>query len=265
MNVSHATVLRNIGKLEKDLQIRLFDRFQTGYRITPDGEEIYDNALLMESNAEEMLRRLKGKDSIPEGLLRIALPENSIVNFLPLIGEFYQRFPKIQVSINGAVSPRALNKLELDVAISITNTPPEEMVGRQLIRINFDFYAARSYLLNTPGITPEECDWITWAVGDNPGFDDNLNLQEENLFLVTAKPHIVMQADSHSDVLAAVRAGMGVGLLSNKVAIDSNLVALSFSRKTEKYGVWILTHPDLRRSARVQAFMRFMSENADKL
>ena len=38
LGVSHATVLRNVSRLEGFLGIRLFHRVQSGYRVTAEGE-----------------------------------------------------------------------------------------------------------------------------------------------------------------------------------------------------------------------------------
>ena len=39
LGVGHATVLRNVARLEAGLGLRLFDHVRTGYRLTADGEE----------------------------------------------------------------------------------------------------------------------------------------------------------------------------------------------------------------------------------
>jgi DNA-binding transcriptional LysR family regulator len=63
----------------------------------------------------------------------------------------------------------------------------------------------------------------------------------------------------------AVQAGTGIGPLPCFIA-DSNpdLVRLSDINPDFSAGLWLLTHPDLRQSARVRAFMDFMAAEIAK-
>ena len=40
LDQSHSTVIRRLDKLESALDVRLFERFQSGYVLTPSGEEL---------------------------------------------------------------------------------------------------------------------------------------------------------------------------------------------------------------------------------
>ena len=68
---------------------------------------------------------------------------------------------------------------------------------------------------------------------------------------------MVVQVDTHQDALAAVRAGLGGALLCD--AHSSGLRKLSYPAPSETFGVWLLTHPDLRRSGRVRALFDFVA------
>ncbi len=53
MGVSHATVFRRLGDIEKRLGVALFERSRTGYRPTPAGEELAETAKVMDQAACE--------------------------------------------------------------------------------------------------------------------------------------------------------------------------------------------------------------------
>lgn len=263
LGVSHSTVLRSVSRLEKYLGIRLFDRVRSGYRVTPEGEEIYADALAMEEHAEALIRRAMGKHPTPEGLLKLVVSDGSLLDLMPLLGAFRKEFPRIELSMETAhgSADEGIAQLQADVAIVVTNAPPEDLVGRQLARISFGFYASSEYLQEWKGKIPKpnECDWITWGSKTAPDADIDGAWQQNMLHRLSPTPKVALRAASHRDAVAAVRAGVGVGLLRD--SFQEELVQLPFKVAVESFGIWMLTHPDLRRSGRVRVFMDFIASH----
>ncbi len=271
LGVSHATVLRNVSRLENHLGIRLFDRLRSGYRITSEGEEIHADAHAMEEHAETLVRRAMGKNPAPEGLLKLIVPDSSLFDLMPLLRDFRKEHPRIDLSveIDPASADQGIAQLKADVAIVVTNTPPDDLIGRQLTRIGFAFYASSEYLgdKTRETLNIDECDWITWdlpAASDSnlePGWQLNL------LRRLTRRPRIALRTSSHGDTLTAVRSGVGVGLLRNGLQnepLQTQLIELPFPAAVEPVGIWMLTHQVLRRSGKVQAFMDFVINHSMK-
>jgi len=77
---------------------------------------------------------------------------------------------------------------------------------------------------------------------------------------LTRRPNVILRSDRHADALAAVRSGVGASLLSESSA--AGLLRLPFAEPRETCGVWLLTHPDLRRSGRVRALFEFVADAA---
>jgi len=260
LGVSHATVIRNIAQLEGRLGLRLFDHVRSGYRITADGEEVFASAVAMEEHAEALLRRATGKNPAPEGLLKLVVADGSLFDPMPLLRGFRERQPRIELAVEDAqdAAEARLAGLHADVAILVTNAPPEDLVGRQLARVRFAWFASREYLATLPegGPRPEDCAWIVWTLGSSGELDDPWH--RAALRRLTRRPRVVMRADKHAEALAAVRAGVGVGLLGD--APEPALCRLPFPEPRESFGVWLLTHPDLRRSGRVRALFEFVAE-----
>src|SRR5512134_2327394 len=62
--------------------------------------------------------------------------------------------------------------------------------------------------------------------------------------------------DSLEAVRQGVRAGLGVGVLPRFVGdADKELERLTPTQTAGEFGIWVLTHPDLRRSARIRVFV----------
>lgn len=262
LGVSHATVLRNISRLEGCLGMRLFDRIQSGYRVTTEGEEIYVNALAMEEQAETLLRRAMGQHPAPEGLLKLVVSDCALVDLMPLLREFRREFPRIELSI-GPVEDLAdgIAQRSIDVAIVMTNTPPEDLVGRQLSRIGFACYASPEYLQERQTVTPkpEECDWITWGATGSGDIGPEFSWQRPMLRRLVPHQNVALHTVDHRDALDAVREGVGASLLRDTLC--EQLVRLPFHAASESVGVWMLTHPDLRRAGRVKVFMDFVASS----
>lgn len=259
LGVGHATVLRNVARLEAGLGLRLFDHVRTGYRLTADGEDVLDNALAMEAQAEALLRRALGKNPEPEGRLKLVLADASLFDPMPLLEGFRRATPRIELAIEdvGDAADSQLAALHADAAIQVTNTPPDELVGRQLSRVRFGWFASPAYLASLAGpVAADAVEWVIWQGAAATGLGDRW--QERALHRLTGRPRIALRAGRHAEAQAAVRAGLGAGLLSTAAAAD--LEALPFADAGIVAGVWLLTHPDLRRSGRVQALFDFVAD-----
>jgi DNA-binding transcriptional LysR family regulator len=80
-----------------------------------------------------------------------------------------------------------------------------------------------------------------------------------------APENLVYKVNTVLGLAEAVEAGTGIGPLPCFIADASpNLVRLSDTNADFAAGLWLLTHPDLRQSARVRAFMDFMAAEITK-
>ncbi|HTU62804.1 MAG TPA: LysR family transcriptional regulator [Polyangiales bacterium] len=255
LGVGHATVLRNIAQLEGTLGVRLFDRLRTGYRITSDGEDVLASAQGMESQAEALQRRALNRQPTPAGRLKLSICDSTLFNALPLLAELRKAYPRIELALDRERDAAArLSRLQVDAALMVGNTPPDELIGRQLARVNLRWFCSTRYLGRRAVPAAEDCEYIAWT---GPSELDDA-WQRAQLRRLTSQPRVVVQVDSHADALAAVRAGLGAALLSD--AHSEALRKLPFAAPNETYGVWLLTHPDLRRSGRVRALFDFVAK-----
>ena len=71
LKVRHTTVARRIKALEQGLGTRLFDHLADGYAMTPAGENLYQNVLVMEEQAQTVDRQVFGLDAQLQGSLKL--------------------------------------------------------------------------------------------------------------------------------------------------------------------------------------------------
>jgi len=256
LQVSHSTVLRRIEQFETHLNSKLFKRLQRGYELSPAGECLYASSKDIQPEIERVFSEAEGRHDVTAGKLRISQPETGIIDLYPLYAKFGQQHPDLFLEIQSTMEAHNLSQMEVDIAIRLSNSPPDLLIGRCLGDITIRAYASKAYLKRHRGRRNSgNHNWLLWRIGNKNKterwFEDNI-----------VNPQIVLHTDSRTDLVSAACNGMGVAFLSSHEARrQKNLVPLFDGQIISQYKLWVLTHRDLRHSARVKAFMRFMAEN----
>lgn len=256
LSVNHSTVARRISAFEKKLGVRLFERLPNGYVLTATGEEMMRSAQHVEDEIVKLDRQVIGRDSQLNGVLRVTMPGALATNLLmPDIAAFTKLYPNIHLELACSSEEFNLRKREADIAIRFTSNPPDYLVGRKILRPAGGVYASHEYLkYHNPDQHPDKLNWIGWD-------EINTHTQRymESRFSLSPVTHKLDDLLAH---LEAVKLGMGIAILPCFLAdpIDS-LQRLEIFPLSAKCGeLWILTHEDLRSTARVRAFIDFMLE-----
>jgi len=256
--LNHSTVYRRLNQLEAQLGSRLFERLQSGYQLTEAGERLLPFARNMETEAFAAERSLTGTDRSLRGEVRLTAPENLAYAYLPAyLQAFHTRYPDIRVSILVSNADLDLNRREADVALRATDRPPEHLVGRKILDIDWGVFAAPSFL-RAHG-TPQQLDALKefdWA-GPEAAL---LHLPAFAWVERHIPQHRIRVRGSTLNTLAAM-AGVGLGLtvLPDDQARSGLLRVMDFAPGTGA-GFWLLTHPDLRHTGRVTALMEFLTD-----
>ncbi|QFU18040.1 LysR family transcriptional regulator [Microvirga thermotolerans] len=259
LGVNHSTVFRRLGQMEESLGVKLFERHRTGYVLTPAGEEMTALAEHMEENVATFTRKLAGQAVAPAGELRVTTNDTLLVYMLtPLFTKFLQACPEMRLDVVLANQALNLSKRDADVAIRATDNPPETLVGRRVATIAWAIYGRAADFPDPAGaVDMPELFQRTWVA-----LGDNLAALKAARFVRDRVPHekIVYKVNTVLGLAEAVEAGLGIGPLPCFIAdAKPALVRLSEVNPDFSAGLWLLTHPDLRQSARVRAFMDFMA------
>jgi len=250
LQLQHSTVSRRMRKFEQDLGVRLFDKVLSGYALTSAGENLMQAASRMEREVLEVDGTLVGTDLKPTGLLRVTAIDNMATTVLmPMFTGFSRQYPDVTLHLMVSNSDASLAQREADVAIRLTNTPPETLIGKRVATVSSAIYASPEYIqqLRKDGGKPQwlgvECcgfhkSWTRQACGDQAHrfvVDDTLLTQ------------------------AALREGIGVSILPCFMGDPDPCLARYADPQPEwDLGLWMLLHPDLKRTARVLAFREHM-------
>ncbi len=266
LGVNHSTVFRRLGQMEENLGVKLFERHRTGYVLTTAGEEMTALAEQMEENVTAFARKLAGQAVAPAGELRVTTNDTLLVHLLtPIFARFITACPEMRLDVVLANQALNLSKRDADVAIRATDDPPETLVGRRVATIAWAIYGRRVDFPDVRG--PDDVTladlfdrhWV--ALGDNLATLKVARFVREHV----APENLVYKVNTVLGLAEAVEAGTGIGPLPCFIADASpNLVRLSDTNADFAAGLWLLTHPDLRQSARVRAFMDFMAAEITK-
>ena len=256
LGVRHSTVLRRLNALEAQLGARLFERLRSGWQPTEAGELWVAQARQMRPAIDELLRNVSGRDLQLTGSIRVSTSQ-IVMRWLlpPVLARFAQAHPAIAVEITENPQQVDLSRRDADVALRMAVDVPQHLVGRALAQIDFRIYAPRGHARLPQRITPLAellvgPPWIGFEQGSRARFFERW-VQDE-----VAAERIAMRVDRFSAVAGLVASGVGIGLLPRFAGDrDSALVAVSDDISALRTPLWLLTHADLRRSARIRAFM----------
>lgn len=252
LSVNHSTVSRRITSFEEHLKVRLFQRIPSGYLLTSAGEDLLETAKKIEDQVASADSRIMGQDTQMSGNICVSLP--TALSTSILMGEFStfcDLYPEIELEIIHSYELADLNKREADVAIRVTNNPPDSLVGRKVLTMGKALYLSKDLWARiNSSESPTEPSWLGWK--DTSKEDVEI---KTSLFPKAPIRHIINDPDG---MYSAVKAGMGISVLSCLFGdSDSSLMRLPPGKTEPLFDVWVLTHRDLRRTLRVKTFMDF--------
>lgn len=254
LGIDHSTAFRRLGALEARLGVRLFDRARDGYAATPAGEAIIAEAAQFEDKVAALERRLLGEDLRPSGIVRLTTTDSLLDVLTPQLARFRARHPGIVLELVVANALLSLTKRDADIALRPGVEAPESLTGRRLAGIATAIYAVRDRGSVTAGALAEQ-DWI--------GFDDSLTHLMSARWIARHIPseRIIARADSVLAMRTLAREGVGVAALPCYLG-DADPVLMRIHPPLDEMAsaLWLLTHPDLRRVARIRACLDFLAE-----
>ncbi len=251
LRVQHSTVSRRLHKMEEKLGARLLERKKQGYDLTPAGENVKQAALRMETEVLGVDAAVLGKDADLVGPLRVTAINNMASSVLmPIFARFSQAYPRVELHIEVSNADSNLAQREADIAIRLTNAPTDSLIGKRMVTVASAIYGNREYIdrLRKNHQDP------TWIGVECCDFHRSWTRQA-----CIGRAHHFYSDDTLL-TLAAIRQGLGVSYLPCFMGDpDPDLARYCDPDPAHNLGLWILLHPDLRRTARVIAFRDHMS------
>lgn len=255
IGVNASTISRKLATLEATLGARLVERHPDGLKLTKAGADVVDAALQMNEYVSGLARRVAGADRSLIGTVRVCVPEILAQSVADVLATVLSEHRELQVEFRVDDQLTDLSRHETDIAVRVSDLPPEDLVGKKLGRANTGVYASERYWAHHAfELADERHQWVEWPtyVHRKPAY---LWLENE----VPAR-RVAARASSSQGVLASVAGGIGLAVMTHVHARrHPGLVSRWALPDACGTDVWALTHRETSRNARVRVVLAALS------
>lgn len=147
LTTSKSLVSKQIGTLESALGVRLLNRTTRRMSLTEIGTAYYEHCARIAqeiSAAEETVAQLQVE---PRGVLKVTAPVIfSTLHLAPALRQFLQRHTQVEVELNATDRVVDIVEENYDLAIRISDNPPQAMIARKFAPLRWATCASPEYL-----------------------------------------------------------------------------------------------------------------------
>lgn len=265
LSLPRSTVSKNLKALEEHLGTKLIQRTTRSIALTTEGAEYYRRISKLVTKLDETESAMRDIGAAAKGRLRIDL-HSSLANFvlMPVLEEFRERYPHIQLALG--IGDRPVNLIEegVDCAIRAGELADSSLIARTLYKDRLITCASPGYL-EQYGMPKNLSDlenghrivgYFSAATGEawplrfrNRGEDKQLAAFD-------------ISANDSAALISMLVHGMGIGQTHASVArrfIESGeLVPVLEELTHRQFPVSIIYHPTRQLNTRVRIFIDWM-------
>lgn len=260
LGMTQPTLGRQVGALERELGVALFQRVGRGLVLTRSGLELVEHVRAMGDAAARVSLTASGQSQAIEGTVRITATEATAAFVLPpLVAQLRRAEPAIRVEIEASNSVRDLRRREADIAIRGARPTDPELIARKLKTETAELYAAQSYLERVGDFATPAALSEAMFVGfeETEPYLDALN----RLGLTVSARNVPVACGSHLVHWELVKQGLGIGVMNSRIGDAEPLVrrAAPWLRPFE-FDVWLVAHRELTTSRRIRFVFDWLAE-----
>jgi DNA-binding transcriptional LysR family regulator len=222
-NIDPSSVSRIVADLEHELGLRLFQRSTRSMTLTEAGEMYLSRIEPLLEELHHVREAAAQVSAAPKGLLRMTASVTfGQVCIVPLLGEFHERYPELQVECVFNDANLDLVSERIDLAIRLAPNIDGNLVAAKLMDTHYGVYASPDYLTKNLKLT-EPADLSKhkvllfnlrayrsrWLFRDRSGLEQSVPVQGD----LTLAPA--------GSLLSAAVAGLGPALLPDWLVADS--------------------------------------------
>jgi DNA-binding transcriptional LysR family regulator len=259
LGVGHVTVGRRIALLEKQLGVTLLNRNPDGFVATPAGEAILRQCAAMESAASDLERIVAGHDALLKGSIRVATTEALGYQLVaPAIAALRKTHPELRVDLLIGVRTLDIARREADLAVRFARPQASDLICRKLGDVAFSLYASKRYLASKgapkQGQGLAGFDLITYSgtpAAMGPFFLGE-QIEGAQVALRCDSPFIQLRAAANHTGICEVTCFQGDRA--------PDVVRVWPDRAPARRALWMITHQDMKRAARIKAVSSAITE-----
>ena len=253
LGLTQALVSRRLSSLEQTAGALLFVRGMKDLHPTALAKEWAPLAESIEAKVTEAARLAVTVGRAPSGVVQLALPESLAEYVLaPTLAGLWQQHPAIRLELCVDAGVPERNRLEADLAVRFVCPDSDELVAGRLFAMDYGVFGAKHYLARNRDIALAEHDWVTWerSLG---------HLPESRWYAAHIGRPPRLMSNRATTIIAAIRSGLGIGLLPRQFARTLGLVEVTASAPPQALlEGWIVSHAEFRHLPRVDAVWRWL-------
>jgi DNA-binding transcriptional LysR family regulator len=260
LQLSQPTIGRHVAELESQLGLVLFDRNGRGLLPTEAAYHLAESARIMQSGADQLARNVMGADLGASGTVRITASQPVSCYVLPpLLAQMRLSLPDIQVELVASNEVSNLLRREADIAVRMVQPEQASIIARRVGKVTLRACAHQDYLRRR-GVPRQPNDLLAHDLIGGDRNDDTLKGFAAQ-GLVVGREQFAFRADDLIVVWQAVRAGLGVGFVSEYlIRSDPAVIPVLPKLKIEPLPVWLAVHKEIRTSKRIRAVYDFLAD-----
>lgn len=256
LKLSQPTVSRRIAAFEERIGARLFDRLPEGLLPTAEGAALLEPAREMARAAEAAERRRAAFTEAESGEVRISVTEVTAAFLAERLERLRAMAPRVEIELAFSHIMANLSRREADLVIRVCVPDYGTLISRKLGEVGFAVYGSKGYVARRGPFDSDldslvaRQDWIAWDEEHQymPGADWLARR------LAGRSAHF--RVNNALAMALAVRRGAGLGVLSCAAGdAEPELLRLSPPLDGVVAPLYLMVHPDLRRSPQVRAVM----------
>ena len=262
LGASKSFVSKQISALEARLGVQLLRRTTRKLVLTEEGRTFHDYCRRMVETAREGQQVARSRAHEVSGHLRVSAPVTYGQVFLaPLVREFCARYPQVEVDL--VLDNRRVDLLteDFDLAIRITEHPPQTLSVTSLGMMQDVICAAPAYLRDRMApATPEDLRDHDCLLYLNPHRMRRWTFRKADRVQIV-EVHGPAAYNYHSAVLEPLLGGAGVAKLPDYFVApflaDGRLIRLLASYQCDQLPIYLLHHDPKGQPPRVRQFLAF--------
>ena len=260
LQLSQPTIGRHVAELESQLGLVLFDRNGRGLLPTEAAYHLAESARIMQSGADQLARNVMGADLGASGTVRITASQPVSCYVLPpLLAQMRLSLPDVQVELVASNEVSNLLRREADIAVRMVQPQQASIIARRVGKVTLRACAHQDYLRRR-GVPRQPSDLLSHDLIGGDRNDDTLKGFAAQ-GLVVGREQFAFRADDLIVVWQAVRAGLGVGFVSEHlIRSDPAVIPVLPKLKIEPLPVWLAVHKEIRTSKRIRAVYDFLAD-----
>jgi DNA-binding transcriptional LysR family regulator len=257
--LTQPTLGRHIDQLERQLGAPLFLRSPRGLQPTDLALAFRPHLADMGAAAAAASRDIGGIISGEGGVVRVTVSEIVGIEVIPpMLARFRAANPGIQVELTLNNKNDDLTRRDADVAVRMSRPTQNSLLAKKVGELGLGFHATPEYLA-AHGVPAGFDDLVKHTlIGFDRAYPEMVN--DLSIGRPITRDLFSYRTDNDVAQLAAIRAGVGIGVCQNRLGRREKLVRVMPAEFGFSLDIWIVMHETLRGSPR----MRLMFDHLAK-